>query len=70
MPDAVLAIQITEKEISLDGADTVAFALSANRGEKIAPVKSKTSGGELSRLFFAIKRLLAEKESIPTLIFE
>lgn len=70
MPDAIFQIEITSKEIGPDGADQIAFYLAANRGEKPALVKSKTSGGELSRLFFALKLLLAEKEAIPILIFD
>lgn len=70
MPDATFQIEITSKELGPEGADQIAFYLGANRGEKPALVKSKTSGGELSRLFFALKLLLAEKEAIPILIFD
>ncbi|CCB89025.1 DNA repair protein RecN [Simkania negevensis] len=70
MADATFQIEIAPKEIGPDGADQVIFYLSANRGEKPALVKSKTSGGELSRLFFALKLLLAAKEAIPILIFD
>ncbi|WP_420420553.1 DNA repair protein RecN [Simkania sp.] len=70
MPDAIFQIEITPKELGPEGADQIAFYLGANRGEKPALVKSKTSGGELSRLFFALKLLLAEKEAIPILIFD
>jgi len=70
MPDAQFHVQIGEKEIGPEGSDLISFSLAANCGEKPAPVKSKTSGGELSRLFFALKLLLAEKEAIPILIFD
>lgn len=70
MPDAIFQIEITPKEIGPEGSDQIVFYLAANRGEKPALVKSKTSGGELSRLFFALKLLLAEKEAIPILIFD
>ena len=70
MPDALFQVEIAPKEIGPEGADQIAFFLAANRGEKPALVKSKTSGGELSRLFFALKLLLAEREAIPILIFD
>ena len=70
MPDATFQIEISSKELGPEGADQIAFYLGANRGEKPALVKSKTSGGELSRLFFALKLLLAEREAIPILIFD
>ncbi|MCH9613636.1 MAG: DNA repair protein RecN [Chlamydiia bacterium] len=44
------------------------FFLRANVGEKLVPIKERTSGGELSRLLFVIKVLL--KESTPTLVLD
>lgn len=70
MPHASFQISLTEKDIGPEGADQISFALTANLGENPAPLKNKTSGGELSRLFFALKLLLSEKESIPILIFD
>lgn len=70
MADASFHVHLSEKEIGPEGADMISFALSANLGENPSPLKNKASGGELSRLFFTLKLLLAEKESIPTVIFD
>ncbi len=70
MPDAEFSIRIEPKELSLSGADLVAFYLMANKGESPASLKEKTSGGETARVLFALKVILAEKEKIPTLIFD
>lgn len=61
------------QELNMKGANFLintdfTFSLAANPGEAPASLKEKTSGGELSRLLFAIKLLL--KEAIPTLIFD
>ena len=46
------------------------FLISANVGEAIRPLKDVASGGELSRIMLGIKTLLADKDSIDTLIFD
>ena len=52
------------------GDDSVQFWLKANTGEHPGLVQEHSSGGELSRLLFAIKIALAEKNNTPTLIFD
>jgi DNA repair protein RecN (Recombination protein N) len=53
-----------------DGVDRLEFLLSANPGEALKPLKRIASGGELSRIMLAIKSLLAQRDGIPTLIFD
>lgn len=52
------------------GDDLVQFWLKANPGENPGLVKEHASGGELSRLLFAVKVVLAERNNTPTLIFD
>ncbi len=52
------------------GADSVEFMFSANLGEQAKPLKDIASGGELSRVMLAVKRVLGEKDNIDTLIFD
>jgi len=52
------------------GLDTVDIRFSANKGFKPVEVSQVASGGEFSRLIFAIKYLLAGKKAMPTVIFD
>ena len=60
----------TETELSPVGADAVAFYMSANLGEALKPLNKVASGGELARIMLALKNVLAEKDHVPTLIFD
>ena len=51
------------------GMDEVRFLMSANVGENLKPIAKVASGGELSRIMLALKNVLAENDSIMTLIF-
>ena len=53
-----------------DGADHVAFLVSANPGEPLLPLSKVASGGELSRMMLALKCVFADKEQTETLIFD
>ena len=64
------AIQIEEKAPGPDGCDTVRFLMSANAGEDLKPIARIASGGELARIMLALKNVLAEQESIGTLVFD
>ena len=59
-------------DIGLDetGMDEVRFLMSANVGENLKPIAKVASGGELSRIMLALKNVLAENDSIMTLIFD
>lgn len=62
--------EFTETELSPVGADAVAFYMSANLGEALKPLNKVASGGELARIMLALKNVLAEKDHVPTLIFD
>jgi DNA repair protein RecN (Recombination protein N) len=70
MSKAEIHIDISPQNRTQDGDDCVQFWLKANPGEQPALVREHSSGGELSRLFLAIKLALAEKNKTPTLIFD
>lgn len=70
MPKVQFACNFTETELSANGADAVAFYMSANAGEALKPLSKVASGGELARIMLAMKNVLAEKDSINTLIFD
>ena len=62
--------EFTETELSPLGADAVAFYMSANLGEALKPLNKVASGGELARIMLALKNVLAERDHVPTLIFD
>lgn len=53
-----------------NGLDEIELLFSANKGSSLQPLKKVASGGEFSRLLFAIKYLMADKMALPTLIFD
>ncbi len=57
-------------KISDNGFDRVEFMISMNPGEKLMPLAKVASGGELSRIMLAIKSSVADKDDMPTLIFD
>ena len=60
----------TETELTPLGADTIAFYMTANAGEALKPLSKVASGGELARIMLALKNVLAERDRVPTLIFD
>jgi DNA repair protein RecN (Recombination protein N) len=70
MPDASLEINHKITETSLQGIDQIEILFSANKGIKPQEMKQVASGGEFSRLMFCIKYILADKSSLPTIIFD
>ncbi|MBY0529866.1 MAG: DNA repair protein RecN [Rhabdochlamydiaceae bacterium] len=70
MPSAQIKIEISPHARTAMGDDQIDFWIRANKGEEPVLVKEHASGGELSRLLFAIKITLAEKNDTPTLIFD
>lgn len=52
------------------GIDKVEFLIAPNPGEGLKPLVKIASGGETSRLMLALKNVLAEADTIPTLIFD
>ena len=59
-----------KEEPTAKGLEDVEFMISTNPGEPLKPVAQVASGGELSRIMLAIKTVLAERDSIDTLIFD
>lgn len=55
---------------TVNGIDDAQFMISTNPGEPIRPLDKVASGGELSRIMLAIKTIMAENDSIDTLIFD
>lgn len=70
MPRVQFACRFTETELTANGADAVAFYMSANVGEALKPLSRVASGGELARIMLAMKNVLAEKDQVATLIFD
>ena len=70
MPRVQFEVQFTELDLTSNGADSVAFYMSANAGEALKPMSKVASGGELARIMLAMKNVLAEKDQVNTLIFD
>ena len=70
MPRVQFSCQFAETDLTANGADTVAFYMSANAGEALKPMSKVASGGELARIMLAMKNVLAEKDQVNTLIFD
>lgn len=70
MPRVQFSCQFRELDLQPNGADAVAFYLSANAGEALKPLSKVASGGELARIMLSMKNVLAEKDQIATLIFD
>ena len=70
MPRVQFECVFRETELTGNGADTVAFYMSANAGEALKPLSKVASGGELARIMLAMKNVLAEKDHVGTLIFD
>ena len=70
MPKVQFSCEFTELELSANGADAVAFYMSANAGEALKPMSKVASGGELARIMLAMKNVLAEQDQVNTLIFD
>lgn len=69
--DVRFEMRFTELEkYTANGMDEAEFYISTNPGEKLRPLGTAASGGELSRIMLAIKAVLADKEDTPTLIFD
>jgi DNA repair protein RecN (Recombination protein N) len=70
MEDAVVKIEQQEKTHDNSGIDDIKILFSANKGVAPQNLKSVASGGEFSRLMFAIKYIMADKIAMPTIIFD
>ncbi len=71
MPNARLEINCkTQETCNQYGCDELQFLFSANKGLPLSELHKVASGGELSRLMLCLKAHLAEKTSLPTIIFD
>ena len=70
MPRVQLSVNLTQGKLTPNGMDHAEFLISANPGEPPKPIAQIASGGELSRMMLALKAVLAERDAIPTLIFD
>jgi DNA repair protein RecN (Recombination protein N) len=70
IPDSAIAIQHEIIKPTLSGIDDINILFSANKGVAPQSLKSAASGGEFSRLMFAIKYILADKTALPTIVFD
>ena len=70
MPRVQFSCEFTELELTANGADSVAFYMSANAGEALKPMSKVASGGELARIMLAMKNVLAQQDQVATLIFD
>lgn len=73
MPHASFDVSFTPLEGDLPsetGTEQIEFLLSANKGENPKPLAKVASGGEISRIMLAFKRVLADSDKIPTMVFD
>lgn len=63
-------VAIGDRLIASKGADKATLLMSANRGMSLAPLHRIASGGELSRLMLAVKRMIAARDPVLTYIFD
>jgi DNA repair protein RecN (Recombination protein N) len=62
--------QVEAERVSAHGFDQIAFHVQTNPGTSPGPMMKVASGGELSRFLLALKVVLADKGSVPVLIFD
>ena len=70
MPGIRFAIKHARGPLSSHGQDTVEFLISTNPGEDPKPLAKIASGGELSRIMLAFKSALADRDALPTVIYD
>lgn len=70
MPGIRFALKHARGPLSSHGQDTVEFLISTNPGEKPKPLAKIASGGELSRIMLAFKSALADRDALPTVIYD
>ncbi len=70
MPDVVIQVKQDTGKLTSGGMDRIEFLISANKGEEPKPIAKIASGGELSRIMLALKSVIADKDSVDTMIFD
>ena len=70
MPGVRMTLHHARGPLSSHGQDSVEFYISTNPGEAPKPLARIASGGELSRITLAIKNALADRDAVPTVIYD
>jgi len=71
MRNARFYVQIENREeFNINGKDNIEFLISTNIGEEKKPLIKIASGGEMSRIMLGIKKVLADIDQVPVLIFD
>ena len=70
MPGVRMTLRHTRGPLASHGQDSVEFYISTNPGENPKPLAKIASGGELSRITLAIKNAMADKDAVPTVIYD
>lgn len=70
MPGVRLSLQHSRGPLASRGQDTLEFYIATNQGEAPKPMAKIASGGELSRIMLAIKSTMADRDQIPTVIYD
>ncbi|HQV35227.1 MAG TPA: DNA repair protein RecN, partial [Flavobacterium sp.] len=71
MPNVQFKIELTFSDTFFsNGKDAIQFLISTNKGSDFGLLKKVASGGEMSRIMLAVKAVLAQYSSLPTLIFD
>jgi len=70
MENAIIEVLSKTSEPAAKGIDEIEIVFSANKGIRPQPIRQVASGGEFSRLMFAIKYIMADRMALPTLIFD
>ena len=69
--DAQFSIEFKKADhFTAGGNDIVEFLISTNRGEPLKPLSKIASGGEMSRIMLAFKKIIGDYDEIPTMIFD
>ena len=70
MAGVIIKVRHEKGKLTVNGMDSAEFLISANKGEEPRPISKIASGGELSRIMLALKSVIADKDSVPTMIFD
>lgn len=70
MPNLRCEITLTRGKLGPDGYDQIQFLFAFNKNQALLPVGATASGGEISRLMLSIKSIVAERMSLPSIIFD
>ena len=70
MPGVRMTLRHTRGPLASHGQDGIEFYISTNPGEAPKPLAKIASGGELSRITLAIKNAMADKDAVPTVVYD